>query len=194
VIIPDGTREFQNVYRVRAESWTRTLEDIGVPKRYQAVSRDVEIHPAALPWRGEPSFLTFLGLTDSGKTWQATRLAGELRCRGWRVKWFCWSVALQTVLSEIGTDQDGRMLRTLMETDTIVLDDFLSERGSDFNIDKASLILRYRYDKCLPTIYTSNSMDESLELPGLHTLYQQEPRLGRRIKDGLVITLTEGGV
>jgi DNA replication protein DnaC len=187
---PDALRRFENTYRARANAWEHTLVSVGVPKRYQCVHRGIDIHPQAAAWGGEPTFLTFLGLGRSGKTWQATRLLGELRCCGWTVLWFSWSVALNAVLSEIGTDQDGRTLKILMEHPAILLDDFLAERDTPFNLDKASLILRYRYDHVLPTIFTSNSVNED-GIPALDQIYEQEPRIGSRIAEGLVIKLGE---
>lgn len=181
-------QSFWNRYNVLSSEWPRTLARIGVPERYRAVDQSLELHPAVVKWTGEPTFVTYLGAVGSGKTWQATRLLGELKCCGWDARWFDTSLALQQVLGEIGTDQDGRTLRSLMETEVILLDDVLAERDTPFNLDKLSLILRQRYNRQLATIITSNSMDREGR-PSLDGIRQLEPRLASRLSEGIVIKI-----
>lgn len=47
----------------------------------------------------------------------------------------------------IGETQGGQFL---------VIDDLSRERPTDFNLDRLSFYLRYRYERCIPTILTTN--------------------------------------
>jgi len=179
-------QNFLNRYNVLMAEWPSTLARIGVPERYRTVSPTLELHPSVLKWGGEPPFATYLGAVGSGKTWQATRLLGELKCCGWDARWFDTSLALQQVLSEV--TQDGKTLQALMETEVILLDDVLAERDTPFNLDKLSLILRHRYNRQLATIITSNSMDKEGR-PSLDGVRELEPRLASRLSEGIVIKI-----
>jgi DNA replication protein DnaC len=180
--------QYRYLYGLAKGDWQGTLRSLGTPERYLRVSADLELHPSLAGWDGEPSMLTILGLVGSGKSWQATRLLGERRCEGWVCRWFDTSEALYTVLQEIGTGDDGKTMAALMHTPMIVLDDVLAERDTPFNIDKLSLILRHRYNRELPTIITSNSMDVG-GAPSLDGIHQIEPRLASRLAEGLVVKL-----
>jgi len=171
-----------------AELWRHLLAKGGVPAKYQAVPETVGLHPGAKGWKGVPPFLTFLGTVGAGKTWQATRLFGELRAAGWSGIWIDAAEAVERVRREIATPDDGRTIDRLCGTALLLLDDLLAERDTEFARDKLSFILRHRHAHERSTIITSNSVDRDGR-PSLAGIESVEPRLASRLAEGLVIKL-----
>lgn len=154
----------------KEESWSHRLRDLDVPPYY----RDRVPFGGALPaelsgWTFDPWAITLLGETGCGKTFTAIRLL-ELfersifdnrfdKMNPRRLGAFAdVSLSIEKIKSEFGTDRQGDTMNRLSNIGILLLDDLGAERGTPFQEEQVSLILRSRYNNDLPTIITSNAV------------------------------------
>jgi DNA replication protein DnaC len=168
--------------------WRNLLARAGCPAKYQAVPSTLPLHADLKDWAGNPPFVVILGLVGRGKTWQATRLFGELRAAGWSGVWVDALEAVEQIRREMATVEDGRTLDRLCETPLLLLDDFLAERDTEFARDKLSFVLRRRHAHEKATIITTQSVDGK-GVPSLAGIEVIEPRLASRLAEGRVVRI-----
>lgn len=173
-----------------ADPFAALLAKLRVPRKYQAVTRATELHPAIANWCGEPWCVTLLGKAGTGKTWQAVRLLAKLyqadeRRLTWskyRSFYVDWSSAIEQIKREFSTDERGVTFDELCKAELLLIDDYGAERETAFSMDQASLILRARYNEQRPTILTSN-------FPSLEPIAAAEPRIASRLSEGIVLPI-----
>jgi DNA replication protein DnaC len=147
-------------------------------------------------WRGEwPAdklrefgttrhFCTVIGPVGSGKTHLATAILGEWLVAGGRGWWRESSTAIEEIKRAMAGGGADRLIDQLKSGEhLVVLDDFLTEQGTDWTEFLLSHVLRYRQGRQLPTVITANVTD-------LVDLDAVEPRLSSRCGAGIVIGLT----
>ena len=172
------------------EEWLSQMENLGVPKRYHAVSQELR-QPAELSgWTGDPWAVTLLGPAGSGKTWIAVHVlallwgarAGDgFVGRIYRPRFFDVSEAIVGIKRDFDAEQSKFTYEHMVNGEAVVLDDLGAERETDFTKDQVSSVLRARYNSMRPTIITSNATKLS-ELG--------DQRIASRLSDGIVITLS----
>ncbi|HVT60355.1 MAG TPA: hypothetical protein VHR45_18425 [Thermoanaerobaculia bacterium] len=140
--------------------------------------------------RGPRPLCTIFGAVGSGKTHLATAILGEWLRGGGRGLWQETSTALAEIKRAMagggGEGLGDRLVDRLKSHEhLLVLDDLLSEQGTDWTESLLSHVLRYRQGRRLPTVITANVTD-------LVDLDRIEPRLSSRCGAGIVIGL-EGG-
>lgn len=173
------------------------IAECGVPPQ---VTRRIDpgfgagMHPTAKGWTGDPWSLTILGPKGAGKTFLGVLVLARFAAphpRGWssswRGLWVDFAEAFDTVRLEIGTDRDGRTLRSMLAADVLVIDDVGSDRGaraesSAFRLERLSMVLRHRYNHLLPTILTANLDTIASIVPG-------DERIEDRLAEGIEIHL-----
>jgi len=128
-----------------------------------AVEFSVPFGDAGLPPRvTDGPNLVLLGTTGRGKTGLAYGALRELHRTGLAVRW--GSVpALLAGLRPNGAEEPTYTLRSLQRTNVLLLDDFGTEKLSEWAAEQLYLIVNSRYEAKLPTIVTSNLNIEQLE-------------------------------
>jgi chromosomal replication initiation ATPase DnaA len=147
-------------------------------------------------WRGEwPAgklrdfgktrhFCTVIGPVGSGKTHLATAILGEWLLAGGRGLWRESSTTVEEIKRGMRSGSGDRLIDELKSGERLlVLDDLLTEQGTDWTEFLLSHVLRYRQGRHLPTVITANVAD-------LADLDAIEPRLSSRCGAGIVIGLT----
>ena len=155
-----------------------------------------QLHCTRETWRGEwPTdklrdfgrtrhFCTVIGPVGSGKTHLATAMLGEWLLAGGRGLWRESSTAVQEIKRGLAGGSADRLIDELKaEGRLLVLDDLLTEQGTEWSEFLLSHVLRYRQGRHLPTVITANVTD-------LADLDEIEPRLSSRCGAGIVIALT----
>lgn len=175
----------------RSGKWVDTLAACGVPARYQLVPLDVEIPAKFSKWPDHRNVwsLVLLGPPGTGKTWFAVRLLGEIACtHPWRLgidlAFYDARRALEDMKAAFGTDQDDKILRRMMHTRLLVLDDIPlgggpGKRASEWAVERYSLILMERHSNLLQTIITANATS-------LDAFDSIDPRVTSRLHEGIV--------
>lgn len=181
----------------RLENPGAWIAECGVPPqitRRIAPTFGAGIHPVAENWSGDPWSLTILGPKGAGKTFLGVLVLARFAAphpRGWssswRGLWVDFAEAFDAVRLEIGTDRDGRTLRSMLDADMLVIDDVGSDRGaraesSAFRQERLSMVLRHRYNHLLPTVLTANLHALDVIVPG-------DERIEDRLAEGLTIRL-----
>jgi chromosomal replication initiation ATPase DnaA len=126
---------------------------------------------------------TILGPVGSGKTHLATAILGEWLGGGGRGRWWETSTMLAEARQGVAAGSGARLSEKLKSAKhLIVLDDVLSQQGTDWTDALISQVVRYRHGRHLPTVITAN-------VANLVELDRIEPRLGSRCGSGIVIGL-----
>jgi chromosomal replication initiation ATPase DnaA len=154
------------------------------------------LHCTRETWRGEwPSdklrefgkkrhFCTVFGPVGSGKTHLATAILGQWLLAGGRGLWRESSTTVEEIKRAMAGGKADRLIDELKSAERLlVLDDLLTEQGTDWTEFLLSHVLRYRQGRHLPTVITANVTD-LVELDAI------EPRLSSRCGSGIVIALT----
>jgi chromosomal replication initiation ATPase DnaA len=136
---------------------------------------------------------TIFGRVGSGKTHLATAVLGEWLRGGGRGLWRETSAALEQIKRAMAGGGDGgagggadRLIDELKSgRHLLVLDDLLTQQGTDWADFMVSHVVRYRQGRQLPTVVTANVTD-------LVELDRIEPRIGSRCGAGIVIGLVGG--
>ncbi|HVT59902.1 MAG TPA: ATP-binding protein, partial [Thermoanaerobaculia bacterium] len=126
---------------------------------------------------------TIFGAVGTGKTHLATAILGEWLAAGGRGLWRETSSTLEEIKWAMAGGSAERLIQQLKsERHLLVLDDLLSQQGTDWTEFLLSHVLRYRQGRHLPTVITANVTD-------LVDLDKLEPRLSSRCGAGIVIGL-----
>jgi chromosomal replication initiation ATPase DnaA len=154
------------------------------------------LHCTRETWRGEwPAeqlrefgktrhFCTVFGPVGSGKTHLATAMLADWLLAGGRGLWRESSTTIEEIKRGIaGGRAEGLIDELKAAGRLLVLDDLLTEQGTDWSEFLLSHVLRYRQGRQLPTVITANVTD-------LVDLDAIEPRLSSRCGAGIVIGLT----
>lgn len=154
------------------------------------------LHCSRETWRGEwPAdqlrefgktrhFCTVIGPVGSGKTHLATAILGEWLLAGGRGWWRESSSTIEEIKRGMAGGGADKLIDELKSAGRLlVLDDLLTEQGTDWTESLLSHVLRYRQGQHLPTVITANVTD-LVDLDGI------EPRLSSRCGAGIVIGLT----
>jgi DNA replication protein DnaC len=154
------------------------------------------LHCCRATWRGDwPAaqlhefgsrrhLCTVFGPVGTGKTHLATAILGEWLLAGGRGLWREASSAIESIKRGLAAGNADRLVDELKSPlHLLVLDDLLTEQGTDWSEFLLSHVLRYRQGRQLPTVITANVTD-------LVDLDAIEPRLSSRCGAGIVIGLT----
>jgi hypothetical protein len=149
-------------------------------------------------WRGEwpgaqlgefgktVQMCTIFGPVGSGKTHLATAILGEWLAAGGRGRWRETSSVVEEVKRAMAAaSAEGLIDELKAGSHLLVLDDLLTEQGTDWTEALLSQVLRYRLGRRMPTVVTANVAD-------LVDLDRIEPRLSSRCGAGVVIGLAGG--
>jgi hypothetical protein len=169
------------------------------PLRDQLLAAGVwesHLHCSRATWRGDwPAaqlhefgskghLCTVFGPVGTGKTHLATAILGEWLLAGGRGLWREASSAIESIKRGLAAGNADRLVDELKSpAHLLVLDDLLTEQGTDWSEFLLSHVLRYRQGRQLPTVITANVTD-------LVDLDAIEPRLSSRCGAGIVIGLT----
>ncbi|MFF9153829.1 ATP-binding protein [Streptomyces sp. NPDC014846] len=131
-----------------------------VPRRYATARPD----ETAARWaeavtadpRSAPSLLV-LGPTGTGKTYMAYSALRAVAETGLRVSWTAFTEPdlFAHLRPSYGRD-DEQALRDVANTDLLFIDDLGAAKLSDWTEEVTYRVINYRYEQCLPGIYTSN--------------------------------------
>jgi hypothetical protein len=129
---------------------------------------------------------TIFGPVGSGKTHLATAILGEWLEAGGQGLWREASTTVEEIKRAISAGSADRLIDELKSArHLLVLDDLLTQQGTDWTEAMLSQVLRYRQGRRRPTVVTVNVSD-------LVNLDRIEPRLGSRCGSGVVIGLAGG--
>lgn len=161
----------------------------GVPKAYCQwtwkgclVPDDVRL-ARIREWRGDPPLLTIVGPAGSGKTGLSVCILRDWILEGRQVRW----LYMPDWIDELrNAERDGdpyTAFRTVVERDgLLVLDDMVSNRTTDYQLERLLQIIDGRNRELRPTLATSNIIGRALE--------ELEPRVASRITGGMVVRWT----
>jgi hypothetical protein len=151
-------------------------------------------HPTVADWvrqhRGDPTrlpWLTLMGATGVGKTWQACGVVREVALTEARANRRCrWRMVTHADLSDQlrpKPDQShAYVLDRYEQADLLVLDDLGSGSLTDFGVEGTHRLLDYRYRRRLPTVITTNlSFEDLVKAFGA--------RVPSRLTEGTVVVL-----
>jgi hypothetical protein len=167
-------------------SWRWMLTSLRVPLAYHAIPKSLPLPAQLAKWAGDPWALSLLGPTGCGKSWMAIRLLAAVAEReGYNPNQDFSSpyifadcpLSVAEIKSQIRTPDEGRTQERLTKAVVLLLDDVGAERGTEYEQDVVSLILRARYNAQRPTILTSNAAS-------LSEIF--EPRIASRLAAGVV--------
>jgi len=130
---------------------------------------------------------TIFGRVGSGKTHLATAILGEWLAGGGRGLWREASTTVEEIKRAMAGGGGGDRLIDELKAGgrLLVLDDLLTQQGTDWAEFLVSHVLRYRQGRQLATVITVNVTD-------LVDLDKIEPRLSSRCGAGIVISLGGG--
>ena len=144
--------------------------DAGVPQRYRGLTRDgwaayfQRPWPAALErWTGSPHWVALWGPTGTGKTGLATVVLAEHLRTGRRGRWISGPELARNIQCDFAGSED--VIAPLLVTSLLVLDEPLSGPAADWYLERLVLITRYRDDRGLPTLVTSQVLPELVVEP-----------------------------
>lgn len=129
-----------------------------IPARYRDA---LATHPDVAAWcenfgPGCPSLL-ILGVTGSGKTWQAYGALRTLAATGIPVSWD--AVTAPDLYARLrprdGADPEGEMQR-LMRAPLLMVDDLGAAKASEWTEEVNYRLISFRYNAMLPCLITSN--------------------------------------
>jgi DNA replication protein DnaC len=129
---------------------------------------------------------TVFGPVGSGKTHLATAILGEWLAGGGRGMWRETSSVVEEIKRAMAAGSaDGVIDELRSGGRLLVLDDWLTQQGTDWTESLLSHVLRYRQGRRMATVVTANVAD-------LVDLDRIEPRLSSRCGAGVVIGLVGG--
>jgi len=116
----------------------------------------------ALAVTGGPSLL-LLGITGTGKTWQAMGAMRGLAVLGLRANWRATTAAdlYARLRPRHGVDSETEF-REFAGARLLVLDDLGAAKGSEWTEEANFRLVNYRYEHQLPTLFTSNLLPGEL--------------------------------
>ena len=160
----------------------KVAEAAGIPAVYRTAT--VEQVPAAVravltPWTGAPTFVLLYGAVGTGKSCAAAVKARAMLADGQAVKWVSTSRLLEAMRANL--DGAAAIMCDLVTAPLLVLDDFASERATEWTTDRLALLVSSRWDDERPTVVTTNV--------GPVALAEWHPRAASRLLSGLVLQL-----
>lgn len=138
--------------------WCLSAEQAKVPRKFRRdqVRDFAPLRPGLHEeWEGDPWCVVIYGVPGCGKTTEGTKLLMKWALRRQWALWKDAQMAMYETMQEIG--DGGKSFDAMLRCGCLLLDDIGAERGTDFNSDKLSLVLRHRYNEMLPTIVTTNA-------------------------------------
>lgn len=106
--------------------------------------------------------LLLFGSTGSGKSFGAACIANDLLDRGYTVRMTNFASISKEALSTFEKEQ---YYDSLLGCDLLVLDDFASERKTEFMNETVYDVINSRYENKLPVIVTTNLSSEEIKHP-----------------------------
>lgn len=167
-------------YRDRANDRVARL----LARRPPAFDSPGALHPDIETWRqrflaGEPGNLVLVGPVGVGKSWSLWKLVEHLYRDGWAGR--AEIVDAYDIREAAAPPTDYAHLRRLAEVDLLALDDFASQRISEWDADQLTPLVDRRWKNRRPVILTSN--ETNLKDP-------LGPRMASRLRDvGTVVQL-----
>ncbi|WP_228988621.1 ATP-binding protein [Streptomyces sp. DH8] len=151
-------------HRRRRAEWNLKRWETATPPRYR---RADATHPAVQQWAdnvaADPDTagsLLLTGTTGTGKTYEAYGALHRIAAAGSTHPYEIRAITaadMYGLLRPKGSDRGmEEELRRLVKVPLLLLDDLGAAKGSEWTEDVTGRLINERYNKCRPTIYTSN--------------------------------------
>ena len=189
----------------------RALAAARIPPRYQACAfTNFELYPPRGGPRNESLWkalgvvdqyladyplvdgkgLLLMGETGVGKTHLTVALVKGLVEKGAEVLFLDYQELLKRIQSSYNPKAltaEREVMRPVLETEVVVIDDLGANRVSDWVEDTINYLLNHRYNEKKPTLLTANLKEEPVSgVPGKRRTYATfEERLGLRVTSRL---------
>lgn len=133
--------------------------------------------------------LMLYGDVGCGKTFLASCIMNALLEKGCYV-WMTSVRAIQAAIDNNRGEQRSYVLRQIRSADLLVLDDYGTERGSDYMIERVYEVINERYKVKKPLILTTNLDPRDMAQPGVDL---SQRRINQRLLEMCTPVKVEGG-
>lgn len=137
----------------------RTFDNFEREKQQEAYDKAIAYVSNFKAYTGKG--LLFLGTVGTGKTHLAAAITHYMAEHGVGVKFGNIVDIFESARNAYSTDED--IIKDIKKYPLLVIDDLGKERSTEWTKEKLYEIVNYRYERCLPMVFTTNLTSDELE-------------------------------